>query len=186
MPLPYKLYAEGSLTADRKALKITMKAGEKAGSAFHAYTPGKSGTRAYAVEAGASLPDLWTLDGNYHVHVHGPNGFLRGFSGSAGDPLLDVRCEYVGGDVEVQIRNKDRSRDYNIQITDHSYKTGNHSLSVPRGKTKSITLNLKRSFQWYDFSVRVVGAAEFERRYAGRVETGKMGFSDPAMGRVSI
>ncbi len=186
MPLPYKLYAEGSLTADRKALEITMKAGEKAGSGFHVYTPGKSGTRAYAVEAGASLADLWTLDGNYHVHVHGPNGFLRGFSGSTSDPLLDVRCEYVGGDVEVQIRNKDRSRDYNIQITDHSYKTGNHSLSVARGKAKSIPLNLKRSFHWYDFSVRVVGAAEFERRYAGRVETGKMGFSDPAMGRVSI
>ena len=78
------------------------------------------------------------------------------------------------------------SRDYNIQISDHSYKTGNHSLAVKRGKIQSITLNLKHSFEWYDFSVTIVGAAEFERRYAGRVETGKMGFSDPAMGRVSI
>jgi phospholipase C len=35
-----------------------------------------------------------------------------------------------------------------------------------------------------DFSIKVAGYDDFEKRYAGRVEKGKEGFSDPFMGRV--
>ena len=45
-------------------------------------------------------------------------------------------------------------------------------------------LNLRDSHGWYDFSIKVAGYDDFEKRYAGRVETGKEGFSDPFMGRV--
>ncbi|RZL89201.1 MAG: DUF756 domain-containing protein, partial [Variovorax sp.] len=38
--------------------------------------------------------------------------------------------------------------------------------------------NLKKSGDWYDFTVT---SENFERRFAGRVETGKPGVSDPAM-----
>jgi phospholipase C len=44
-----------------------------------------------------------------------------------------------------------------------------------------MALNLKRSLRWYDFSVTIAGADMFLRRYAGRVETGQAGFSDPGM-----
>jgi phospholipase C len=42
-------------------------------------------------------------------------------------------------------------------------------------------LPLAASHAWYDFSVAVDGATDFARRFAGRVETGKAGSSDPAM-----
>jgi phospholipase C len=37
---------------------------------------------------------------------------------------------------------------------------------------------LSTSHQWYDFTVL---GKHFERRFAGRMETGESGFSDPAM-----
>lgn len=47
-----------------------------------------------------------------------------------------------------------------------------------------IILNLKKSFGWYDFSVFVKGSVNFERRYAGHVESGKASYSDPFMAGV--
>ena len=38
---------------------------------------------------------------------------------------------------------------------------------------------------WYDLEARIDGAA-WRRRVAGRVETGKDGVSDPAMGGLAI
>jgi phospholipase C len=52
-------------------------------------------------------------------------------------------------------------------------------------KTKpSATLvwNLEDSFSWYDITIKVKGHPDFEKRYAGRVETGKHGKTDPLMG----
>jgi phospholipase C len=49
---------------------------------------------------------------------------------------------------------------------------------VGAGETKTVLLPLAKSHGWYDASVRV---GDFEQRFAGRVETGKDGMSDPAM-----
>ena len=69
----------------------------------------------------------------------------------------------------------------NLNVTDLAYKTGNHPLQLAPGASRSLVLRLGRSHQWYDFSVTVAGESHYLRRYAGRVETGKSGFSDPAM-----
>jgi phospholipase C len=47
-------------------------------------------------------------------------------------------------------------------------------------------MSLSRSHRWYDFSATITGIKPFLRRFAGRVETGKSGFSDPLMGLVEI
>jgi phospholipase C len=41
---------------------------------------------------------------------------------------------------------------------------------------------LRKSANWYDFSVTEASENSYLRRFAGRVETGKDGLSDPAMG----
>ena len=53
------------------------------------------------------------------------------------------------------------------------------------GTSTSIVLDLGKSFGWYDVSIGVQGAATFEKRYAGHVETGKASFTDPAMGNIN-
>ena len=112
LPLPYELYATGRLNADSKSLGITMAAEKKvfgdksAGSPFHVYVPGtfrgqaNLRTRAYSVAAGKQVTDTWDMEGfengNYHLCICGPNGFLRELAGSAQDPPIDVSCEYLG------------------------------------------------------------------------------------------
>jgi phospholipase C len=119
-PLPYELYADGGLGADKKNFELAMHAGnavfgsESAGSPFIVYAPGEYLMRGmeknrekifdpvrawhYAVKAGDTLSDKWPLDAfkgdGYHLRVYGPNGFFREFTGNANDPLLQVYCQY--------------------------------------------------------------------------------------------
>ena len=44
----------------------------------------------------------------------------------------------------------------------------------------NIPMDLEKSHHWYDFTVKT--EKSFSQRFAGRVETGKQGISDPAMG----
>lgn len=195
--LPYELYAEGAMASNGELFEIALEAGSErfgeasAGSPFHVYSPGKFRdgaelrTRAYAVAAGHRVTDTWEVagfeEGVYHLRVCGPNGFLREFAGTVGDPAVDVRCRYLRtGDVELHGSSR-LTVPCTLNVTDLSYKSGNRSMLLGAGGKRSIVLHLGGSHQWYDFSVTIAGAGQYLRRYAGRVETGKPGISDPAM-----
>lgn len=186
--------------------------GKKAlGSPFNVYAPGKYiqnekgssqfldlRTWAFAVKSGDKITAGWPLkdfeNSIYHLRGYGPNGFFREFKGSVQDPLVDIRCEYqhstppkLTGNIDLTLSNLSESS-IQIEITDHSY--GNPPIKkvlTPSSKSSgksTVTLNLKKQFGWYDFSVKVIGSDLFERRYAGRVETGESGYTDPFMGRM--
>ncbi|MEP7322477.1 MAG: phospholipase C, phosphocholine-specific [Saprospiraceae bacterium] len=204
--LPYELYSDGQLNADKTAFEITLKASNEffgnksAGSPFHIYAPGKFrneavATWAYAVKAGDRLKDTWSLNdfenNQFHLCVYGPNGFFREFAGSKNDPAIEIFSIYersllnsklLSGNIVVQFNNTG-NRLLEVQIKDNSYKSPNRSLSLQSKKTKaSLRLPLEKSFGWYDFTISVKGFPGFSKRYAGRVETGKPSKSDPAMG----
>ena len=91
------------------------------------------------------------------------------------------------GDLIVTVINRDRNKPAQVMIEDMAYGDAPRELTLGRaGKNNasaSVTLRLQKSFGWHDLRVRVAGAPAFERRCAGRVETGREGFSDPLMGR---
>ncbi|WP_295711068.1 phosphocholine-specific phospholipase C [Mucilaginibacter sp.] len=210
--LPYQLYADGKLSADKKSFEIKFNAsnhafGDKAlGSPFNVYAPGKYAsfkdpqqmeplrTWAYALTAGDSLTDAWPINefenGEYHLRVYGPNGFFREYKGNTTDPLVEVACEYqavggkLSGNIDLKLANLSHDKSYTVEIIDHGYKTNNHKTLLNKKGQNSLVLNLAKSHGWYDFSVKVAGSHTFEKRYAGRVETGKHSFSDPLMGKV--
>jgi phospholipase C len=203
--LPYELEARGSLSRDGKRFEIALEARDKAfgkaaaGAPFHVYTPGrfrgdvKLRTRAYAVAAGGKVTDSWDMagfeDGVYHLCICGPNGFLREFAGNGSDPRVSVSCEYVRGgsgltgNVELRVVSR-ADRTLAVRVKDHGYKSGDHTIVLEPGRGRAIELALGASHHWYDFTVTIEGAERFVRRFAGRVETGREGFSDPVMGRV--
>lgn len=218
--LPYQLYVEGALNADRSKFEINFTAeneifgAQSAGAPFNVYAPGRFAAadndhndvkvyepvRAwnYAVAAGDRLADRWDLrdfeDDRYHLRVYGPNGFFREFMGNAADPIIGIQLEYdrdrvnrkkLTGNLELQIRNMDDEKEYTLLITDHAYKAPPVSRTLPSKGREAIVLHLQRSLGWYDFTVSIKGNADFAKRYAGRVETGEPGFSDPAMGRIT-
>jgi len=192
-PLPYTLYADGGLNSDRSALTIRFQAkntvfGPKAaGSPFNAYAYHRHGelqARSYAVQAADEVSDSWPLsafeDGKYHVRVDGPNGFLREYKGSADEPNLTLKIDYARADVQVEIQNRD-SKPHTVEIADKSYGMAPQRHTVAPGAKASFIVSTKNSHQWYDFALRVAGAESFERRCAGRVETGAWTTTDPAM-----
>jgi len=123
--------------------------------------------------------------------VYGPNGFFREFKGSSSDPMIDTFCEYesiagkksLTGNVVVKIRNNSTQK-ITVEIPDNAYKGKTQTKVLNPKAQASIPLDLNKQHGWYDFSVRVKGNTIFEKRYAGRVETGKASITDPLMGRV--
>ena len=90
------------------------------------------------------------------------------------------------GNVELKIRNNDKSKSITIKIEDNSYKNKPMIKVIPPLGNEIISLDLKKSFGWYDFTLLVKGYDSFAKRYAGKVETGKESYSDPAMGKVKV
>ncbi len=213
--LPYELYADGKLNADKSAFEISFTAGNKVfgdksvGAPFNVYAPDgyprrgtgelvfeNARTWAYGLTAGDTLTGNWPLnefeDKNYHLRVYGPNGFYRGFTGSTADPDIHVDFDYqrsitdskkLSGNVQLVITNLGNQA-HNVEIIDHAYKSNNHKVVLTAAGKASMVLDLEKSYGWYDFSVRIQGDKLFEKRYAGRVETGQPSYSDPFMGRV--
>lgn len=209
--LPYELYADASFSANKKQIEIKMSAGNKtfgkqaAGSPFTVYAPGKytekgatdiSRNWGFAVKAGDSLSYTWPLEAfdnnQYHLRLYGPNGFYREFKGSATDPEVEINMEYEldakthkpTGNVLLQVANKNAQKPVQITIKDNAYKKKDLTREIAKGGKTTVVLALKESYGWYDLSVQINGVATFEKRYAGRVETGKESFSDPLMGKV--
>ncbi len=217
--LPYELYADAKLNAEKTAVEIQFTAGNKifgndaSGAPFNVYAPGgylhqkenekpafePVRTWAYGLTPGDSLTDAWPIkefeDKNYHLRVYGPNGFFREFNGNAKDPEIEINCGYqhstteskkLSGNIELMVDNIGR-KDHVIEIIDHAYKAADQKLPV-KGSTKgtALTIDLGKSYGWYDFSVKITGNKNYERRYAGHVETGGPSYSDPFMGKVIV
>jgi phospholipase C len=209
--LPYQLYCAGNFENGVFKYSFESKAnvfGEKtAGAPFTVYFPSEinllqetrssvskgNSQRSYALKAGDKLEDFISLedfkDPHYHLQVNGPNGFFREFKGNASDPSLTVTCDYqshqknkLTGNVELRISQTGSSKLKEVILTDHAYGVAPMTIKLIGGLTTTI-LDLKNSYGWYDFSIKVKGNDAYEQRFAGRVETGSSSFSDPFMGK---
>ncbi|WP_448699215.1 phosphocholine-specific phospholipase C [Mucilaginibacter sp. AW1-3] len=207
--LPYELYSTGALAADKKNFEISFAAGNEvfgknaAGSPFTVYAPVKyndetskdeiSRNWSFAVVAGDKLTYNWPVsafeNNNYHLRVHGPNGFYREFKGNQNNPQLKITCEYeksgakLTGNVVVNISNNS-TQAVNVVINDNAYKSGSINKTIAANSKTSTVLNLSKNFNWYDFSVKLDNSTSFEERFAGHVETGMITKTDPVMGRI--
>ncbi|WP_327127563.1 phosphocholine-specific phospholipase C [Streptomyces sp. NBC_01727] len=187
--LPYELHTDAS--TDHGAGTVTLQflnSGHK-GAVFHVYDRLHLDRipRRYTVEAGKRLADVWgalaTDSGAYDLEVHGPGGFFRSFTGntaSKADPELRVRYDRHGKSVVLTVHNPG-PKAVTLHVEPHAYRfTEPRTVHVPSHKEVERRWSLNPSGHWYDFTVTVDGSS-LERRFAGRVETGKDGISDPAM-----
>ncbi|MGH3390204.1 MAG: phospholipase domain-containing protein [Actinomadura sp.] len=129
---------------------------------------------------GKRLTGSWATTGAEDAHdfsVFGPNGYLRGFRGRATG--LEVTARPDGADLRLVLTNSGRSTArftvtdaYGGRETGHTVRPGGRAVHTakPRG-----------SHSWYDLSVTADADTTFLRRFAGHVETGGAGVSDPAI-----
>jgi phospholipase C len=200
--LPYEIYADGKLNPGKDAFEIIFEAkknafGEKAaGVPFLVYAIHKDDVkvRSYAVVPGDNIKDTWNIadfeNGNYHLEVHGPNGFFRSLKGDNKEVPVNILCNYptagnsntLTGNIEIALQNKGTAI-HSIEIT-NNYSGSTQTREVGPDASASVKVDLGKNYGWYDVSIKVKGNNTFEKRYAGKVETGKETFTDPMMGKV--
>ncbi|MCH0570212.1 phospholipase C, phosphocholine-specific [Streptomyces sp. MUM 136J] len=182
-PLTYDPSVDGS--ADTAAGKFTLSfaSGAGAGAAFHVTSGNRTdGPWMYTTAAGTTLSDTWNSvysGGSYDLTVHGPNGFLRTFRGRNKVSGPEVTARRSGDDIELTFTHHG-SGTARLTVAD-GYGGALRTVTVRQGTAVRQVIDLTASRRWYDLTVTADGDAAFLRRFAGHVENGRAGVSDPAI-----
>lgn len=94
--------------------------------------------------------------------------------------------EITQGNVEVTLTNNGTAP-ATLHARAKAYRyDGPWSVTLAAGESKTLSWDLSDSEHWYDFVITCAELPGYSRRFAGRVETGKDGVSDPAMGQQDL
>ncbi|MFD7401564.1 phosphocholine-specific phospholipase C [Streptomyces sp. NPDC059866] len=182
-PLKYAPYVDGSVDAAAGKFTLTFASGAKAGAAFHVTSGNRTdGPWQYTTEAGKNISDTWNSaysKGSYDLTVHGPNGFVRFFKGANKVAGPEVTARHRGDDIELTFTNKG-SGTVQLKVAD-GYRGRTRTVRVRAGATVRQTVDLAASRRWYDLTVTSDADPAFVRGFAGHVENGRPGVSDPAI-----
>ncbi|MFE0102582.1 phosphocholine-specific phospholipase C [Streptomyces sp. NPDC059009] len=183
--LPYAPLVDGKADVAAGKYQLTFGGGPDAGVCFHV----RSGNRTdspwtYTTEAGKTISDSWNGAYSKDVHdlwVYGPNGFLRVFKGASktAGPEVTARHDKATGNLKLTFTNAG-SAEANLTVT-NAYGGAKETFKVKPGATVQHAVDLRGSKRWYDVSVVADTDKAFLRRFAGRVENGQAGVSDPAL-----
>lgn len=185
--LPYVLKTKAEADAGTGHVTLAFANEGTAGAVFHVYDRLHLDRipRRYTVEAGKSLSDVWETGedaGRYDLFVLGPNGFMRTYVGSlSGDgamPEVEVQYEPDRRRLKLNLSNVGKQA-CELALADmYGVKEASHVKLAP-GASVQREISLEGAGNWYDLALTGEG---FERRLAGRMETGSHSISDPAMG----
>ncbi|MER6677375.1 phospholipase C, phosphocholine-specific [Streptomyces sp. NPDC000983] len=182
-PLKYDPRVDGSVDPEAGRFTLTFASGAEAGAAFLVTSGNRTdGPWTYTTEAGKSIADTWNSaysGGSYDLTAHGPNGFLRVFKGSNRVAGPEVTARRTGDDIRLTFTNRG-SRSVRLRVTG-GYGGRDRTFTVRPGTTVRHTADLSASRRWYDLTVTCDADPAFLRRFAGHVENGRPGVSDPAM-----
>jgi phospholipase C len=182
--LPYAFEVAGHLAPEGLVLAIENRG--PAGAAFTLYPTGAGDPRFYAVGAGQRLEDVAPVSGGtYDFALHGPNGFLRTFTGQTGQarPVAAAAFDERTGRLALTLENHGPAP-ITLEVASAAYLDAPPRLHrlEPRGKVTD-AWDLRASHNWYDLVVTCAEAPSFRRRFAGHGEDGKPSLSDPLLGR---
>jgi phospholipase C len=186
--LPYELHVHTRTAQKSQGVVLEFHNTGRAGVVFHVYDRLHLDRipRRYTVEAGKKLVDTWHLRmdaGYYDLWVYGPNGFVRECRGTMGrgtQPIPEVELVYDPTNLAIRIVATNHGpSEVALVVRANAYRTdGPWTLPIRKGSRAIRHWSLVASRQWYDLTV---AGEQFERRFAGRMETGRHSYSDPAV-----
>ncbi|MFF6825266.1 phosphocholine-specific phospholipase C [Streptomyces longwoodensis] len=181
--LRYVPSVDAAVDAAAGKLTLTFASGPHAGAAFLVTSGNRTdGPWSYTTGAGRTVSDTWNSaysGGAYDLTVHGPNGFVRAFAGANRSAGAEVVARHVGDDVELTFTNKGKET-ARLTVTD-GYRGRRTTVRVRPGDVLKRVVDLTASKRWYDLTVTSDAESTFVRRFAGHVENGRPGVSDPAI-----
>ena len=139
---------------------------------------GFPGWRNFTVAGGTRIEEEWPIraDRPYALVVRGPNGFYRDVRGPAAASRIDVVATWRedGGGGTIRLRNR---ADVKAAVTMRCAHSGaTWKVAVTAGGEALLPIELA-DHRWYDLLLCV--ATEESMRFAGRVENGRPGVSEP-------
>jgi phospholipase C len=188
--LPYELHVSARAIMRDGALELIFRNTGAVGAVFHVYDRLHLDRipRRYTVEAGKRLRDVWNVSADlssYDLWILGPNGFHRHFRGKLpastelAHPEVEVRYDIPRRAVQLLMKNSGKTP-CELTVRPNAYRSdGPWQFQLRGGGRAKGEWSLVDSSNWYDFTVT---APDFERRFAGRMETGEHGVSDPELG----
>lgn len=190
--LPYILHCSAKVGASVQKVQLLFSNTGKQAAVFHVYNQLDLAAipRRYMLEAGKQLDDVWELkNGQYDLWVLGPNGFHRAFQGNVLEkhqieslPEIRVCVEECSPTIYLKVRH-DGQKAVELNVKDRGYLEGKTwTLTTKNNSETELKLDLSSMYGWYDFTVTLNGSSTYQRRFAGRIETGKDSYSDPFMG----
>lgn len=186
--LPYELHVDGMLEGGM-TVSLAFRNTGRQGAVFHVYDRLhlERIPRRYTVEAGKQLVDTWDCTdtgGKHDLWVYGPNGFVRVVKGEPGDfDGLECLLAPVRRTNSVMLTLANTSgATLRLRIKDEAYGQSDRVVQIEPKQARVETLDLEASSSWYDLTIQPEEGGGYLRRFAGRVETGRHGISDPALG----
>lgn len=192
--LPYELHVNAQVDVDQAKLTVHFNNTGEQGAHFYVYAKHRTdGPWRYTVEANGSLRETFDLSvtgGAYAYTVHGPNGFVRVFSGvvalgadrthgHAAAPEVKTSYDVANGDLYLRFVNRGHAP-VSLTVVDNAYGAHTRRIELPPFGERDACWHLAASHHWYDLTVTAGEAGSFVRRVAGHIETGHASFTDPA------
>ncbi len=211
--LPYELLVNEKFNREEGVFELEFRSGgdvlreKAAGVAFSVYAPGNylqnnaqgeaefKPVKAWdiAVAPSSFVDYTWHLSNfenkKYHLRIYGPNGFYREYIGDE-NSFLKVESNYSMSEdlkdvlLEIKIKNTHSKQSKSLVIENIVYDSQITKEDIKPLEEKKFKIALKKSYNWYDVSIKEEGNVQFLRRFAGHVENGLPSKTDPLMGGV--
>jgi phospholipase C len=188
--LPYELFVDAVDNSAGGTVQLTFMNTGQAAAVFQVYSAiAPTSVKRYTVAANTKLSDTWAWQQSasvplaYDLTVVGPNGFIRrvASAGAVTATQAVTACyEITQGNLSLNLSNAGTTPS-TFTITDNRYGVSPQTVTVAAGQTVQTAWSLASSKRWYDISVTSGTDAHFLRQFAGYVETGAAGVTDPSM-----
>ncbi len=174
-PVPYDLDLKVGAKSGALTLKFVNRG--SGGAVFQLRNRGAAMTvQMFTVGARHDLSTAIVSLHGYDLEVHGPNGWYRQLAGS-GSAAPEVSVHRRGRGVEFVIDNA--GPDADVTVLD-AYTGRSHVVHVRHGASLPIAGYYDG---WYDLTFTTNLDKRYLRQFAGHVENGCAGITDPALGR---
>jgi phospholipase C len=197
--LPYTIFTDARMDITGKKFWIDLINDSSVGAAFYSYSTGQpqGNPRRYTVSASHQLSDYWPIsqmENGCKLSIYGPNGYLSEFSCDPSSLTTTTQAAIP----EVKLRHDPLTRDLLLTLGNtggktctfhiaNLYESGNvRHYTIDAGNVVEDRWSTTAAGGWFDLSITQKSAPGFLRRFAGHLEDGKPGTSDPGVFREVI
>lgn len=190
--LPYILHTSAKVNVETQSVELMFSNTGTQAAVFHVYDRLNLTAipKRFMVEAGKQLADQWLVNPDYDLWVLGPNGFHRHFKGNLSHslqqqalPEIRICVSDCAPKIELKVRH-DGKQPVQLRVHANAYLAQQSWQIETAVNENSLDWDMDDFGGWYDFSVSLVDDPSYQRRFAGRIETGQDSISDPYMGYI--